>query len=1694
MKRAIISLLMVLVSPLSLAEVIFNQNLLVTLIEPEPVSKDWNNYRIQFKNIGGSPIELHQTEFSFSTPIGLYSAPWGIEGMEAQIKAVAPQGEVSENNIVLRSYNNTSFTLKPEAEVTMTFGYGGNLDVNVVEASFKFQGETANGNGGDGGGNITEPSTTPPEVSLLSPPPNATALAGENIRIVANAFDRDGDLEAVEFFVNDSLLDRKTQPPYQVNVTIPEGSTDVYVQATDAKGNTTRTDPVIVTGVTLSTGSAGGTICEAPQYQNNNSYIAGDKVQNNGNVYVCKQFGWCGQAAYEPGVAWYGNEYWKDAWVLEGACEGSVNIPPTITVNASEAIVDTAFKFTASVGDEDGSVIGVSYYLDGLLLGDSAAAPYQLEHSGLSQGNYQYFGVVTDDKGAQTRSETQQLSVSNGFEGNRLTIQFPSFDHKDLLNPPQELQGQRLTGSLYCPIDGNSLTVSGSWGEEVHIDGLIECPYQLTLENVGGYLPRYSPWVIDYTNEESRELSYEALYRAPLSLEQLLPLGGVEVSLYRDGIYQARQMSMGNNVIYVGSTPIPLDSDPLIGMVYAIELDPQTQKPRDIFVVAEGEEAHGVAYRDGTLYYSTVGAIYKIDNIDQTYKSRPKSEKIFTYPADGEKTPIPMSQFWTRYQHQKHPLKFNSYDPSDNKLYTAIGLPCNICVTPEEELYGTILAIDLESGGYEILASGIRNASSFDWHPITGEIWFSDHNRQQFSNPDEINRMAEQSNLNFGAPIFFGKETRGLTDCEMKNWEYMLLSKDVPIVECDRQNWENPLSNSLVIPPKATLPQVDYNVVKPTDYVGAVFDVASNSAPLGVIFWESYSQSDSIKHLVYATHGNSRPEHPGLELRMLTIENGSKVIHERPLVTGWMKDLSLVQSYGCLTDACIGRPVEFLELNDGSLLVSDDKASVIYRLTYNPNTISENKVTFTSTDAPDVSVRDELVSGVMTYPNGHKSRFFVAWGAMDMVIDNLDTGTYQVELNDVGNFIPEKRHYEFIVSSTQKSMAILLKYVERPKDLKGFVKFVAPDKPAEEVREFLTLTFIDSIEGTSFTRDVNWGDTIEQELSYGSYEVNYGYLSGFYPSPSKQPVLVNESQLEHNLSVNYIKFSSGGDLIEENCTSCHSQEFFNDPNRAELWSDAGVEALMAKIMSMPVPGQCDEVCAQEIADYLLNDLWKDYIETQGDSYGQRRIRLLTSMEYANSVKDLFGVTINKKKLPQDKYNREFKFTGQADLGVILPEDMKKYYIMAIDISGSIDPALLGYTDDVDKLHFVSELGLKVFRRPLTLEEQARFKEFLNLHSVQDLIASMLLSPNFLYRHELGDLNNSVGAYELSSFEVATALSYTFLGTTPNSSLLAKAERNELDSNVQILDEVSAMVGSPRGIERFVDFISYYIHTNTQELPNKPGLTDEVANAMVQEQSEAIRHLLTEGKGTIAELFNPGFTFLNEALAKHYNIEGVTGDNFRKVEIADGKRGGLLQQGLTQTINSDHAATSLVKRGLMIRQHLLCRTIGAPVDVEPDGVQMPSWPITTRERWDIINGESASAGQCWHCHLYMNDTGASMENYDANGKWRTTEPAYNAPSEVVDIDASGPLVDNTGFNVWLHFNDVRDISNHLPNNLTALQCLADSYFRYATGGRANVESMATVNDMTKALQKNGSIKDMLNILATSKMFKFKKESE
>lgn len=1268
-----------------------------------------------------------------------------------------------------------------------------------------------------------------------------------------------------------------------------------------------------------------------------------------------------------------------------------------------------------------------------------------------------------------------------GGEGNQLILRFAMagdtvLDHRRdaAAAPPASTP---VTGTLRCK--GEQTPVSGTWGAGIQLDGLKRCNYHLTLNAIDGRLPLTSPAKVTFAQDagDRRDLLME--YRPALAIDKLRTIPGMKIEVFAQGMRQPRQMAMGKGVLYVGSSAIPSYAyKGIAGFVYALPLDAAGRPTGAVHLIATSlEEPMGVAYRDGDLYYSTTGALHRVRNVDATYQNA-QSEQVLKFPADDTLFPLPALETGsqTRIWHMKHPLHFNPRDADDDGLYTAIGVPCNLCMVPADPRYGTLLRYDLSTGKATVIAKGVRNSVGFDWHPDTRQIWFSDNNRQGFTNPEEINRLATDGQ-HFGRPYVFGRNTPGFTQDEY----------DKPAQEIV----PNLISGAIVS--DQPLASID-----PKHYVPPALELASNTSPSGLKFWNGVAGPDGTRRFLVAQHGlGKQAARPGMNLLMVTVASDSRVLQEIPVIDGWIQDFDKVDAY-CLTAACVGRPTDLLVLDERNVLLSDDVAGVIYKLSYDPSSLRDTSLTLRAGEPPSQSIAGEMIGGTLIDPQGHNRYFQLAWNAPPIVLNGLADGDYNVLLADIETddgitWIPLVRSQKVAINAGNKHAVVQLGYRERPDDIAVEVRVRAPAKPASVAD---AQWHVDIRTGKDSRRQaIAWGGTATITLAYGEHDIVYPYYPGALPQPSLQHVPVNEESEDFDLAaMSYRAVANLGEVVlAETCINCHSPEFFDDPRKANTWDVAGKPALIARIKAMPVSGHCDDTCAGAVSSHLIDTVWAPYLNPT-ESFGARQLRLLATHEYLNSVADLFQVTVNPAKLPTVESDREFKYPGQADLGVLSAEAVRKYFDMAVDIAAKADLAALGYHAGGDARTFVSKTGRKVFRRPLSDAEIGRYAALAtDEQGARDALAAMLVSPYFLYRSELGAPGRD-GASRLTAEELATALSFSFLGTTPDEALLDRAASGGLETPQAIGAEVDRMMQSDAGIAQFARFIRYYTNT-PREIQRKPGLDEATIQAMREEQRLFVSDLFKNGGATMDELFNPAYTYLNDKLATHYGIGGVSGGQFRRIEVDD-KRGGLLHQGITQVATSDYEATALVRRGIMIRENMFCHAFGAPVEADPDEPEYPDRPISTRERWDAINGQHASDGRCWQCHQFMNDTGASMEHYDSAGRYRELERAYNFDQydEMVRIDAAGPLLDGTGSFDLGPVENVRGIARILPKDPSAQACMADSYFRYAFGNRADRQSIGAVRRMSGVLKEGGSLRDMLRTMALSQAYLYKKDRD
>jgi mono/diheme cytochrome c family protein len=294
---------------------------------------------------------------------------------------------------------------------------------------------------------------------------------------------------------------------------------------------------------------------------------------------------------------------------------------------------------------------------------------------------------------------------------------------------------------------------------------------------------------------------------------------------------------------------------------------------------------------------------------------------------------------------------------------------------------------------------------------------------------------------------------------------------------------------------------------------------------------------------------------------------------------------------------------------------------------------------------------------------------------------------------------------------------------------------------------------------------------------------------------------------------------------------------------------------------------------------------------------------------------------------------------------------------------------------------------------------------------------LLMDPAFLFRAErdpAGIAPDTV--YRITNLELASRLSFFMWSSIPDEQLLAAAEHGQLRDPAILNAQVRRMLADPRAKSLVTNFAAEWLSLRVVEgvKPDPiifPEFDDGLRLAFERETELLLDNVLL-GDRSVLELLNANYTFVNERLARHYGIPDVYGDQFRRVTVTDGIRGGLLGQGSILTATSYPNRTSPVVRGKWILETLL----GSPPPPPPPDV--PALPeaeatgkvLSMRERLSEHRKNPACAG----CHARMDPLGFALENFDATGKWRTVESTGPADKSRNPIDASGQLADGTKF--------------------------------------------------------------------------------
>ena len=508
-------------------------------------------------------------------------------------------------------------------------------------------------------------------------------------------------------------------------------------------------------------------------------------------------------------------------------------------------------------------------------------------------------------------------------------------------------------------------------------------------------------------------------------------------------------------------------------------------------------------------------------------------------------------------------------------------------------------------------------------------------------------------------------------------------------------------------------------------------------------------------------------------------------------------------------------------------------------------------------------------------------------------------------------------------------------------------------------------------------------------------------------------------------------------LVESYCFKCHGEKRAKADLRLDESADlAGVyqhvqawDKALAELTAENMPPDDKPQPTPEEREKMMSWLRQTLNDPAPDALppdpGRPFLHRLSHTEYNHTIRDLLGVTSNPvRDFPPDGGGGGGFDNNSATL-FIPPILMEKYLSASAAILAEAQPERFISTrpgDAVSKAdagrQSITDFVARAFRRPIEPHELDQLTSlFARLDgeglafddSMRGTLRAVLVSPNFLFRVERP---NGTEPQPISDYELASRLSYFLWSSMPDDELFQLASENKLHDPATLEAQVKRMLRDPKARALAENFAGQWLRVHELDSsanpdPGKfPEYSPELRADMIAEPIEFFHALLRED-GSLLDLIDSDYTWLNERLARHYGIEtSVEGENFRRVSLPDHHRGGVMTMGAVLTLTSYPQRTSPVLRGKWILEEIL----GSPPPPPPSMIK--SLPTNDRVRDGLTFRQQLEQhrkdANCAGCHSRLDPPGFGLENFDPIGRWRTEIAGQPA-------DASGEMATGEKFN-------------------------------------------------------------------------------
>jgi hypothetical protein len=509
----------------------------------------------------------------------------------------------------------------------------------------------------------------------------------------------------------------------------------------------------------------------------------------------------------------------------------------------------------------------------------------------------------------------------------------------------------------------------------------------------------------------------------------------------------------------------------------------------------------------------------------------------------------------------------------------------------------------------------------------------------------------------------------------------------------------------------------------------------------------------------------------------------------------------------------------------------------------------------------------------------------------------------------------------------------------------------------------------------------------------------------------------------------------------------------------------------------------------------------DEAATSGGGAMPMRLQRLTRDQYGHTLRDLLGDDTH----PGD----DLPFDATGDSGFFQPGNVgqleARRFMEAAEAAAARAvadlPRLLGCDPGHDGCvsGFLQRFGRRAFRRPLAPEESAGLEaQYASARArpgadastaLRATIAAVLQAPSFLYRWELGARPAAArpdGVVMLTPHELASRLSYFLWGSMPDEPLFAAADAGTLAQPAELAAQARRLLASPRARDAVISFHEQWLDLSQVSSAEKDptiykGFDESVRAAMLAETRAFVTHVVLDGDGKLDTLMGASFSFLNDKLAKLYGVAGVTGADLRRQPLDPAQRFGLLTQGSFLATHAHPYDSAPVKRGLMVRERLLCQPVPPP---PPDVVAQPPQPdpkVPVREQFVMHSAVPACRG----CHQQIDPLGFAFESYDGVGRYRTVSGGK-------PVDASGVLTGLASGDS--PFASPRELVDAVRASAEHRRCVAAQWLRHAIGRKDGAGDAASLDAAQDALARSGGdLRELLVAVATGTSFRFRTPS-